>query len=703
MRFYFELRHKLAEIYWADQEVQRLGVDAEIDMTQVDSNDNPLKSWSLLLEQARRQKKLPKLLDRIVEEQTELSGLAANFLQETGDNAALPLSAIDFSSISFDDAEEGKIFDLLVAAIKATPEGLVGLALRTSALTVQQVDTALHGVNTAEAKAALQNYLMQASQHDQALQTRKSEMSAGIEKLRDLIQSTKSARAPREPDSRVLTTPGASDFSVKQYHQSLEAYKSSLTNYNDALARIPAMEAELAGKTAETQKLDSEIERFRLDQIPIKKTNEAAVGVARDRDIIACLSNLLDGAPPLLADGRFEGLAQYLLAASLGERFQPSLAQTGSVQTLSDLLSNKKEAIGDQIEKASDQLGRLWLGSAMFLQHALAENREGLDTIAAKLSELPAAELAGKLDDFRKLQKVDLPVVPDTKSLENPAELADARKKLGSGRAATVEHIGALKSELDEGAPELSARIDAVKAGVDGVLMQMTARYDASAVQAIQQAQALISNAMTSTEVSRSTADFCTALNIEADRRAGTKVEDMVDQAIARAFLTKDASETIGNHDLTNYLAAKADLRKKLADSEELVAAFEKAIGVTDGRPAQVRDKYMARFKIVSGISVVPLANIVASVVQSLNISTLKEVLGSDIPEYAELAKRAPRPIAIAGLVSALGAVACGAVLHLYPIEDDQILFGTIGAAGAYVVNLLLAIINWFRLRAYVR
>ncbi|MER8566298.1 hypothetical protein NKH85_12960 [Mesorhizobium sp. M0924] len=704
MRFYFELRHELADIYWSDKEVNQLGVKAEIDMTEVDLNDEPLKSWSLLLEQGRRQKKLPKLIDQIVEQHAGLSELAAKFLQETDDNANLPLSTIDLSSISFDGAEEAKLFAALVEALKNTPQGFVELALKTSPLTVEDVDGALPGKNTVEAKAAMQLYLSQVSRHEQALQSQKSEMSRSISQLRDLIRSTKSAAAPREPDSKVLSTPGASDFSVKQYHESLDAYKSDLTKYNDAQAKIPAMEAELASKETDAKRLDSEIESSRLDQVPVKKSYEAAISVARDRDIIACLSDLLDRAPPLLSDGSFEGFALYLLAASLGERFQHVLAQTGSVQTVSDLLSNKKEAIGEQIEKASDQLGRLWLGSASFLQHVLAENRGGLDAIAAKLAELPAAALAGKLDDFHKLQKVDLPEVPDSKGRMNPADLADDKKKRHSGRAMTVKHIEALKNELDNGAPELSAMIDAVKASVDGMLADMTARYDASAAQATWWMQALISNATTSTEVSRSTADFCAALNIEADRRAGTKVEDMIDQAIGRQLLTKDATETIGKHGLTRYLTAKADLRQKRADSEKLVIAFGDAERISSQIPAQVRDEYMASFQVVLAISVIPFANIIASVVQSRSISTLKEVLGSDIPEYADLARRAPRLVAIAALVSVLGAVGCGVVLlHLYPIEDDPIPFGTIGAAGAYAVNVLLAVINWIRLRGYAR
>ena len=715
MTSFFDLRHKLAELYPLPNDPRRFGQDSGLDMTLVDLTGTPFDCWASILEAARRQRRLSTFFKRIAEESEDDRNLLPLMAEVERNQLSRPesfISPIDVSTILVNESEERELSALLVNALAQLPERLVDVALSAS------LPQTSGGRNTAEANVALSRYRTECAEHERRMKQLRNQLESVANEKSRQIQQIRQQRQPEEPTKPRRPSepfyPGAvslqqrrcdaewysrslSEFygDLAEYERKLTEHQLELKKYWETQAQIPALEGELADRKGEVERENNNIREFRLKQFPTIAALEDRIRSARDQDQIEYLSSLINESGAILSGLTSRGIetfAKFLLAAAINAKCQQ--AQMPSVASLIDIFMRTREVVEMQLADRLDDIARPLLASIALTLRTLALNKQKIDQIDSILNTVPAKELAEKLEELTLLQYTPLPLVPEYKKLVSQSDLESVGRLVSERIQSLASHLLAIEVELGEEGRSLKESVAAAQASAYQVqvMMNQNAIDAISIARGIESVFALASTAMPL--LGAWGHQFHDSIRIEAETRAGISVDELVSRSVGRQFLVVDAQVLIKNHRSTEYLHCRGALETKLRDGQIRTQQLQAAADGILQKPAFERDQFLSKFRGLWMTALLPVGNLWKSSALSADVISLRDALGGTFPEYRELAAKGARCICWALLVSILMSLMVAVVLWSM-VFYWQSLKNRDGAPALFLLGLAFAEITY--------
>ena len=663
MRASDALREEFANLYITQMDWQQAATVAGLQPSHIAMQGSSFAVWTNILETVRMQNRVDGLRQLADRQHPELKPLveryAAELARGDGELTGMPQLA-DFALNAAD-------LDIETIARSLTIEQTLGsgplrLVLGQQAPTASGIDALLAGQRTAAAKENLDRYLRQQRQMLHPVRERRSLVEKSAKELGRQIAELAQARAPSEPvlDNFALSNmPQAQqDFWRNKHADDLRAYRAADERHKTEQARLPALRSTAQAAAQELAQLDASIAAISAQSAAGERPFRQAIEEARDQDLVLKLGSMLEqaGAAFRTSAKPFKGFWTMLGAGCMLDFIEKAVTSPNSAMEARQRFVTEAAALMPLVETEVAAITRGCLAGSIVIARALAANRESVTTLAARLDQLPTAQLADGAGRARATVAVP-PEIPAFDQLELRIEIDAMKQRLAELRTSASSQTERLQAELDT---NLRAEVGRALGEVASIMDQMrSARQNpATLLGPSRILWIFINRGAASGELPAFTRTLCAALSLEFASRDGARPDAVLEAASSTDFALEEAQARLKTPALTNYLQSATLVRDNLAAFESHSNDIDAALVRLEFQIGLVAERYRIKLWWIAGLAVLPVVDLILAIWALRVLARLSPLVASAEPRYVGLRGDARWTMLLGAALSAVAGVA---------------------------------------------
>jgi hypothetical protein len=623
------------------------------------------------------------------------------------DRASRLLSDLpDVRSVAINDRDlDAELVSASLNLSETLPPRLLALALSPSPPSVEELDAALSGVNTAAVVDRMRQRRAGLAQERAALERQASALKSEQSKLTSRIESIQRTGPPVRPvaPNPANVTDEMRRVSTDRYFAALREYEAGLVRYQAGQAELGPLEEALASLERSRLELDSRIATQTTKEEAAEREHSEDLAKARDRDMDLALQRTLGNSATAYAGKKpFKGFWTLLGANCLLNLFRKEIRDPAVVANVEQAFTRTANALVDATRINLDAIARASLLAPLTIGRALTVNKSELAALAARLNGVPPDQFKKRHRSVQGLLGTRLPDIPAYRHLEASAEIQEMTNRLRTLLANKQSYLEGVRDALANEPAELRRQADDGLVDADAALARLheTCARHAGVLRPSHDFWKMVGAVNRDANLPKYIRVLCASLLQDVSRRLGTSVDALIAEATQSNFALKQAEEYVGQHYLTTHVADRRALTQRLSDSEKAVEMVEAALEDIGKQTDRVASRYRLRLKNSAILALLPFVGIIASIYAAVILYKMRPLVVSDEPSYVQLAAYGVRSMAWGILATGSATAIAGAVVYVYP---DPINPYPLIAAFTYLLGSIGAICNFWVLKGHVR
>lgn len=612
----------------------------------------------------------------------------------------------DMRSVEFTDRDLDP--ELVAASLNLSetlPSRLLALALSPSPPSVEDLDAALSGENTAAVEERIRQRRAGLAQERAALEWQASALESERYKRASHIESIRRARPPVRPVKPNLA--GVPDEMRRvlneRYAAAFEEYEAELARFQASQAALDPLEEALASLKRSQLELGSRIAAQTAKEEAAEREHYEDFARARDRDMDLVLQRALGNSSTAYAEHEpFKGFLTLLGANCLLNLFRKEVRDPTVIANVEQAFTRTATALVDATRSNLEAIAKASLAGPITVGRALTANKSVLAALTARLDAVRPGRFQKRHLSVQDLLGITLPEIPDYGHLEDPAEIREMTGYLRTLLTKRQLYLEWIRNTLANEPAELRKRADDSLANANAALTRMReacARH-AGVLQPSDDFWKMVVAVNRGANLPKYIRVLCASLIQDVCRRLGTSADVLIAEAAESNFALKQAEEYLSQHYLTTHVADRRAMEQRLPGCEKAVKLVEAALEDIGGQPDRVASMYHLRLDNSTILTIIPLVGIIASIYTYFILDKITPLIESDEPSYVQLGVSGVRSMVWAMLATGLATVIDGAVVYLYPRFLEPYPFFV---ALAYFLGFIGAVCNFCILKVRLK
>lgn len=585
------------------------------------------------------------------------------------------------------------------------PPRLLALALSLSQPSVEELDAALSGKNTAAAEERIRQRRAGLAQERAALERQASALKSEQSKLNSRIESIRQAGPPIQPVAPNLAnvTDEMRRVSTDRYAAALREYKAGLARYQAGQAELGPLKEALASLNRSRLELDSRIATQTTKEEAAEREHVEDLAKARDRDMDLALQRTLSNSAVAYAEQKpFKGFWTLFGANCLLNLFRKEIRDPAVITNVEQAFTRTANALVDATRINLDVIARASLAAPITISQALTVNKSELAALSARLDGVPPDQFKKRHRSVQDLLGITLPEIPDYRHLEAPAEIQKMTGDLRTLLTKNQLYLEGVSDALANEPTKMRQQADDGLVYVDAALARLheTCERHAGVLRPSHDFWRMVGAVNRDANLPKYIRVLCASLLQDVSRRLGTSADALIAEATQSNFALKQAKKYVGQHYLTTHVADRRAMEQRLFSSEKAVKMVEAALEDIAGQPGRVALMYRLRLNNSAILTLIPFVGIIASIYATVMLRKMKPLVVSNEPSYVQLAASGVRSMAWAILATGSATTIAIAVVYVYPDPVNPYPFI---AALTYLLGFISAFCNFWVLKGHMR